>query len=144
MDLERGKGLGYLLERTTRLVKLSYSQAFKGAGFDVTPEQWVIMESLYENPEGQYQNELVEFSFKDAPTISRIIDLLCKKGLASRETDKSDKRSRNVKLTDNGRETVEKMQPLVAELRIKGWQSLSDEDFEEFVRMINQVFENYK
>ena len=67
-----------------------------------------------------------------------------KKGFASRETDKTDKRSRNVKLTDIGRETVEKMQPLVAELRIRGWQGLSDEDFEEFVRMIDQVFENYK
>ena len=48
MEYEKGKGLGYLLERTTRLVKLNYSQAFKAGGFDVTPEQWVIMERLSE------------------------------------------------------------------------------------------------
>jgi len=144
MEIEQGKGLGYLLERTTRLVKLSYSQEFKANGFDITPEQWVIMESLYENPQGQYQNELVAFSFKDAPTISRIIDLLTKKGIVSRATNEKDKRSRNVRLTEEGNAIVEKMQPLVAALRAKGWDHLSKEDFESFVRIINQVFENYK
>ncbi len=143
MESEQGKGLGYLLERTTRLVKLSYSQAFKSHGFDITPEQWVVIEQLYYN-NGQSQNDLASFSFKDAPTISRIIDLLVKKGVVIREKGNQDKRARNVLLTASGQKLVESMEPLVSELRSRGWKNLSQNDFDDFVRIIDQVFDNYK
>ncbi len=142
MEQEKGKGLGYLLERTTRLVKLNYSQAFKAAGYNVTPEQWVILDSLYVNDK-QTQNELAELSFKDAPTISRIIDLLEKKGFVTRETVSTDKRSRKIFMTTQGRDLVENMQPLVSDLRSKSWEGLTDQDFSDFVRIINRVFQNY-
>ena len=142
MEYEKGKGLGYLLERTTRLVKLNYSQAFKAGGFDVTPEQWVIMERLSEK-EKMSQNQLAEFSFKDAPTISRILDLLSKKEIIKRSPVKGDKRSRHISLTAKGLALVEDMKPLVADLRAKSWNDLSDSDYENFVRIINQVFKNY-
>lgn len=142
MENHDPKRIGYLLERTTRIIKLSYSQSFKSAGFDITPEQWVILESLYIK-NGQSQNDLAEYSFKDAPTISRILDLLGTKGLTSREEVKGDKRARKIMLTEKGHELVTSMQPLVDELRDQGWKELTDEDHQTLVRIVDQVFQNY-
>ena len=142
MENHDPKRIGYLLERTTRIIKLSYSQSFKSSGFDITPEQWVILESLfYKN--AQSQNDLAEFSFKDAPTISRILDLLCNKGYTIREEVAADKRARKITLTDQGYQLVTNMQPLVDELREQGWMELTDEDHETLVRIVDQVFKNY-
>lgn len=143
MDSKDAKGIGYLLERTTRIVKLSYSQSFKSAGYDITPEQWVILESLFQN-NGQSQNDLAEFSFKDAPTVSRILDLLCKKGYTKRQKVDGDKRARKITLTKKGKELVQGMQPLVSDLRAQGWQNLKTDDYDQLIRIINQVFDNYK
>ena len=68
------KRIGYYLERTTRIVKLSYLKALKENGIDLTPEQWVILDNLYKE-DGQSQKDLANGSFKNAPTISRILDI---------------------------------------------------------------------
>lgn len=135
------KKIGYYLERTTRIVKLSYLQAFAQLGIDITPEQWVMLDSLYQR-NGQSQTELAGDSYKNAPTVSRIIDLLEKKGLVERQRFANDRRRYKIFLTPEGQATVESVQPAVARLRAKGWEQLTDEDYAHFLRIINQVFDN--
>ncbi|MEZ5043960.1 MAG: MarR family transcriptional regulator [Saprospiraceae bacterium] len=135
------KKIGYYLERTTRIVKLSYLQAFANLGVDITPEQWVILDSLYQR-NGQSQTELAGDSFKNAPTVSRILDLLERKELIERQRFNNDRRRYKIFLTDKGKLIVEKIQPAVTALRHQGWQNLSDEDYLVFLRIINQVFDN--
>lgn len=138
---EAAKKIGYYLERTTRIVKLSYLQAFAQLEVDITPEQWVMLDSLYHR-NGQSQTELAGDSYKNAPTVSRIIDLLEKKGLVERQRFANDRRRYKIFLTEKGQTTVEKVQPAVAALREKGWQELTDDDYSNFLRILNQVFDN--
>jgi DNA-binding MarR family transcriptional regulator len=134
---------GYLLERTSRKVKLSFSQAFSQLGLDITPEQWVILENLYFQ-NGLSQTELAEKIFKNTPTISRILDLLGKKGLTERTRFENDRRRHRVFLTPTGKAVVEKAQPIAQELRDQGWQNLSEEDYNHLERILNQVFNNFE
>lgn len=138
---EAAKKIGYYLERTTRIVKLSYLQAFAQLEVDITPEQWVMLDSLYHR-NGQSQTELAGDSYKNAPTVSRIIDLLEKKGLVERQRFANDRRRYKIFLTKKGQTTVEKVQPAVTALREKGWQELTDDDYSNFLRILNQVFDN--
>lgn len=138
---EAAKKIGYHLERTTRIVKLGYLQAFAQLGVDITPEQWVMLDSLYQR-NGQSQTELAGDSYKNAPTVSRIIDLLEKKGLVERQRFANDRRRYKIFLTKKGQATVEKVQPAVVALREKGWQELTDEDYSNFLRILNQIFDN--
>ncbi len=139
----RTKNIGYHLERATRVVKLHYLQAFNELGVDITPEQWVLLDNLYQN-NGLSQTELAALSFKNTPTISRILDLLAKKGLIERQRFENDRRRFKIFLTPKGIETVEKSLEVVANLREQGWRHLSEEDYDTFLRIINQVFENYE
>jgi len=138
---DQDKKVGYFLERTTRIVKLSFHQAFNKANIDITPEQWVILDSLSKN-DGQSQTQLGGKSFKNAPTISRIIDVLSKKNMVERRPVPGDRRIFQIYLKEEGVNVIKKSQPIVAELRAKSWQNLSEADYEHFIRIVNQVFEN--
>lgn len=140
---ENKKPVGYLLERTTRLVKLQFHQSFKKLGLDMTPEQWVIMDALYQK-NNQAQKDLGDASYKDAATISRILDVLAKKNWINREKSEEDRRIYIITQTKEGKAIVKKVLKEVERLRSQGWKNLNQKDYRDFTRIINQVFQNYK
>ena len=141
-EQKKQKTYGTLLDRTLRIIKLQFIQGFKEAGVDLTPEQWVIIDRLHEQ-NGISQTELANGSFKNAPTVSRIIDLLCQKGMTERQRFDNDRRRYKIFLTQKGMETFERANPVALRLREQGWLNLSEEDFEHFTRIVNQIFDNF-
>ena len=107
MENSNTKYFGSFVERNFKLIKQTFSKAFKKAGVDITPEQWVIVD-LLNNNDGVSQNDLANKSDKDAPTVSRIIDILERKTLIERKNVKGDRRKYHIFLTEEGKETHEK------------------------------------
>src|SRR5687767_11823649 len=101
MNEELFSSYSFLLDRTARRVKQYAQQQFKEQGFNITVDQWIVLKNLHEREEMK-QNELAELLFKDNPTLTRIIDLLCDKGLTVRNVHPSDRRSFVVSLTKSG------------------------------------------
>ncbi|MEQ8239241.1 MAG: MarR family transcriptional regulator [Cyclobacteriaceae bacterium] len=135
------KKVGFLLERSFRVTKLSFIQVFKELDVDITPDQWVIIDALYH--EGQLtQKELTEKSFKDAPTVSRIIEKMAAKNYVKKVAGKVDRRQTFIQITASGSQLVEKCQPKIEQLRAKSWESLSEQDYEDFRRIMNRLFLN--
>lgn len=134
--------IGYLLERTTRIVKLKFHSTFKELGIELTPEQWVIMDALYSNP-GMLQKDLADSSFKNAPTISRILDVLSKKEWIIRIPHDTDRRAYNIELTESGMKIYDIIKPEVDKLRQIGWKGLSEEEYGLFTTIIDKIFDNY-
>jgi len=140
--MKEGKNFGFYLDRTLKAVRKDLFQRLKEAEAEITPEQWIILSALGEE-DGQSQIDLANGSFKDAPTVSRIMELLEKKGLLTRKRAKGDRRHYRVFLTEKGREIVDKARPAIYTSRHVGWEGLSDQDYEDFRRIINRIFENY-
>lgn len=143
MSNHSDKKIGFLLERTTRIAKLSFTKAFKNLGVDITPEQWIVLDKLDANSE-MSQKEIGNESFKNAPTISRIIDNLVKKDLVSRISEENDRRKTAISLTEKGKKLVIKCRAEVDALRDLSWNNLSDQDYKEFNRIIDQIFVNFE
>lgn len=141
MTEELYNSYSFLLDRTARRVKQYAQQKFKELEFNITVDQWLLMKHLYENHEMK-QNALAELLFKDNPTVTRIIDLLCRKGLVVRKQHPSDRRSFLVSLTKQGVAKVEHMKPRIKKIRLKAWEGLSEEDFRHFQRVINTIYNN--
>lgn len=139
---EQTKRVGHLLEKTSRIVKLSFHKAFNDMGIDLTPEQWVLLDSLSAKND-RPQKSLANDSFKNAPTISRIIDVLVKKGWVERLQSDHDRRVYIIHLTTSGKQVVKKVRNRVKKLRVKSWENLSDRDYKTFERICNQIFENF-
>ncbi len=142
MDQQGTKNFGAFIDRTGKAIRHKYLKVFKEIDVNITTEQWVLLDSLYQN-NGQSQNDLAAQSFKNAPTVSRIIDLLCEKGLTERQRFENDRRRYKIYLTLEGKALVEKTYPAVLDLRRQGWDGLSDEDYENFLRIINKIFDNF-
>jgi len=142
MTDHKNKRIGFLLERTTRIAKLSFTKAFKNLGVDITPEQWIVVDTI--NKRGTMSQKEIGFaSFKNAPTISRIIDNLVKKGMVSRINEEGDRRKTSISLTENGKELVDQCQAEVDRLRALSWNDLTDEDYTEFTRILDKIFDNF-
>lgn len=111
------------------------------AGAEITVDQWVVLQQL-EREKGLSQLDIARSTFKDAPTITRIIDLLCKKGLTQRSPDPEDRRRFRVELTPAGRRKIEKVLPVVKNFRREAWQGLSDVEVDRLVATLNKIFDN--
>ncbi|WP_186758416.1 MarR family winged helix-turn-helix transcriptional regulator [Echinicola salinicaeni] len=141
MTKEQFSQYSFLLDRTARRVKQYAQQKFKSGDFDVTVDQWLILKRLADH-ESLSQTELASLVFKDQPTLTRIIDILCKKGYTERRPNPADRRSFQIVLTKEGQEKVEELKPKISLIREKAWEKLNENDFEEFKRILNTIYTN--
>jgi DNA-binding MarR family transcriptional regulator len=132
---------GFILEKTGRKIKQTLQKRFVALGYDITVDQWVILNELYLQGT-QNQVDLCERVFKDAPTITRMIELLVRKELVQREPCKDDRRKFRISLSKNGRALVEKLMPEVVTFRKQGWTGLNQTDIAQLKRITQKIFDN--
>lgn len=141
MTQEQFSKYSFLLDRTARKVKQYAQQQFKQGEFDVTVDQWLVLKNLSEGGP-MSQTQLASLMFKDHPTLTRIIDLLCKKGYVERVPHPLDRRSFQLYLTATGSAKVTALRPQILHIRQKAWENLTEDDFEEFKRILNTIYMN--
>ena len=141
MTIKKFDSYSYLLDRTARKVKGYAQQRFASGNFDITVDQWLILKNL-DNDRYLKQKELAEITGKDNPTLTRIIDLLCKKGLTERVMHKNDRRSFTVHLTHEGKAKLEELAPQVDDIRMKAWENLTEDDYEQLKTILNKIHQN--
>lgn len=132
----------FKIDTTIKKIRNALQKRFADAGSDLTVDQWVVIDHLHRNP-GIAQSMLAELTTKDAPTVTRIIDLLAKKNLVERRMADDDRRKFLVFLTSDGEKLYEQMLPAVVEIRRQGWGNLSDEDYQHFVRIMDEIYRNF-
>ena len=132
---------GFILARTARRVKQYFQKQLSDNDTGITIDQWVILQVLADQ-EGQSQLEIAKAVYKDAPTVTRIIDLLCKKKLTKRVADPADRRRFKINLTQAGHEKIEEVLPIIKDARRQTWKDIPDTDRDHLVKTLNRVFEN--
>ncbi len=140
-DLNGTKKYGVLLDASLKVIKQDITQRFRSENIDLTPEQWALLAELAEHGE-QSQKELASSTFKDAPTISRIIDLLHKRGYIDRKSDNGDRRKFLISLTPSGQAIYERSAPMIRAARLVGWEGLSDSDYTHLKDILRKVTNN--
>ncbi|WP_183477169.1 MarR family transcriptional regulator [Mesonia hippocampi] len=74
---------------------------------EISKEHWSILAILWEK-NGCSQQYLAQKSFRDRPSISRLIDKMEKDGLVERRNDKNDRRLKLIFLTSAGKSLEKK------------------------------------
>lgn len=121
-------------------------RTLKKEGIEMTTEQWVVMVYLWNNKDGEKptQNKIAQATFRDRPSITRLLRNLERLGLIHRESKENDKRANYVILTKKG-ESLEKS---VKEVTKKAMESIfygfSEEDSQKAYQYLEMVFENIK
>lgn len=109
------RAIGFWIHRVLTASRLELYRRFRELGEDITPEQWAVLIRLWEK-DGITQSELSEATFRDKPTMSRIVDSMEKRGIVERRVDSDDARARLIHLTRRGRALRTKLVPVAEEV----------------------------
>ena len=96
--------IGSLIYITGTLIRGFSSQTFVEKEFELTPDQYVILNLLLENEEIMYQRQLAEITFKDRANISRIIEILHQKNFIEKIPDSNGRKIYKLIVTEKGKE----------------------------------------
>ena len=131
----------FILERTSKKMKHAFQRVLKKWNTNLTADQWVVLQCLHVN-DGLTQYEIGQKTYKDAPTLTRIIDKLVQKGLVSRHTNEYDRRKLNIKLTAGGKGKIDEFLPKVIEYRKRIYSNLTDVEIEQLFNTLNTIHNN--
>jgi len=133
--------LGFWIHRVYQASRNEMFREFREQGEDITPEQWALLIRLWERDE-RTQNELSEATFRDAPTISRILAGMEARGLLDRQVDPQDGRARIVRLTPRGRALRKRLVPVVERIVQRMVGQIPERDLVTTRSTLRRMFEN--
>ena len=131
----------FKLDATLKKLRNYWQKKFDAEQKDITVDQWLLIENLYKHKKTTH-NELARNTSKDITTISRIIELLVKKGLVKREADAQDRRKGYLQLTPAGVDKYKDVKSLVYDMRKIGWKTLTEADYAELTRILDTIYAN--
>ena len=131
----------FKIDTTVKRIRSFMQKGLAEGGIGLTVDQWVVIDHIRPKA-GINQNDLAVDTAKDAPTVTRILDILAEKGLVRRQMADEDRRKFNVYLTEAGEELHEKALGVIGEIRKKSWGTLTDEDYEHLVRIMDKIHDN--
>lgn len=123
---------GHLIRRLNQLSTQVFMQRMQEAGYDLTPVQFAALDAINAHP-GLEQAGIAARIAYDKATIGGVIDRLEQKGLIKRSVSKSDRRAREVRLTNGGRKTYDDILPIVEGLQAEVLSGLDPAEQEQFL-----------
>ncbi len=133
--------IGYKIIKGEVLIKRKILSAFMEKGYDITFEQWTVLNVLYAEP-GLIQSEIAMKTYKDKTNVTRILDVLSKNGYVVRENHGSDRRSSCVYLTDAGRKMFDDLIPYIESINEQFKKGISDAEMELLTSILERIGKN--
>ena len=116
---------------------------FRQNNLEITPEQWPVLLFLWEK-DGVTQQEQNNATFKDKPSMTRLIDNMERMHLVVRTSDKSDRRINLIHLTQTGRELEERTRFIANRTLKEALYGLTVEELRVSQNVLRKIFTNTK
>ncbi|WP_394701238.1 MarR family winged helix-turn-helix transcriptional regulator [uncultured Draconibacterium sp.] len=131
---------GYLLTKSSVLMKRKLSDLIKNAGYTITLEQWIILNTLWDN-EGLIQTEIAKKAFKDKTNLTRILDKMERDDLVVRNRSKENRREYRITITKNGTKIFRELIPLVQNHNEKIMQIFESDERNQLIDSLQKLIE---
>lgn len=129
---------GHLIRRLNQISVSVFADHMARAGYDFTPVQFAAMSTISTNP-GLDQATLAGLIAYDRATMGGVIDRLEAKQLVDRKVSKSDRRARQLYLTQKGHEILSALVPLVSDLQDDILQGLDEAEKIQLLGLLEKV-----
>lgn len=133
--------LAYWIHRVYQATRNASFATLRTAGEEITPEQWIVLVRLWER-DGRTQTELGESTYRDRPTMSRILAGMERRGLIKRKRDADHGRVWRVHLTAHAGTLREELVPRARELVKRSLRGIPARDLEITRSTLRRMFEN--
>lgn len=116
---------------------------FKQVNIEISAEQWSILYQLW-NEEGLSQQEIANSTFRDKPSITRLLNNMEKQNLVVRIPHQVDKRTKLIYLTKKGKDLKKDAMEQADQTVKEALQGVSEEEVKVCYEVLKKVFDNLK
>ncbi|MEE4000326.1 MarR family transcriptional regulator [Tenacibaculum sp. FZY0031] len=107
---------------------------------DITVDQALILLLLENN--NTTQTKIADLVFKDYASMTRIVKLMISKNYLIKTTDRKDKRKAKLEITDEGKEIIKKLSPIIQKNRQTALNNVSNEELEQLYKILKKITKN--
>ena len=135
------KQVGVVLNLVHNRFKQHISNNFQENGFNITPEQFLIMDAIW-NEGTMSQQQLAHIILKDKNSVVKLIDGLEKKDLVQRVANKVDRRQNLIELTPHAWEIKEKLTQVAITSIDQIINGITQDEMATFIKVLSKMARN--
>jgi DNA-binding MarR family transcriptional regulator len=142
-QFKKGELYSFITGKASTALARRLQKNFKSVGFEITVEQWSVLYHLWKT-DGLNQQELCNATFRDKPSITRLVDNLEKQQLVTRQASKNDRRMNLILLTPEGKELEERCIEIANTTLLEALQGVTNGQIEIAKEVLQIVYDNLK
>jgi DNA-binding MarR family transcriptional regulator len=127
--------------RVSAVLNRSLYRNFRANGIDISPEQWTVLLYLWEK-DGVTQQELCNATYKDKPSMTRLLTNMENRKLIVRGGNDKDRRVHLVHLTEKGKGLEPRMRIITSRTLKDALKDISTDDLNVCQAVLRKVFDN--
>ena len=140
-QFKRGELYSVINGMASTAVARRLQKNFRAAGLEITIEQWSVLYHLWKE-DGLSQQELCNRTFRDKPSITRLIDNLEKQQLVNRMPSTTDRRINLVALTDKAKDMQQLTIDIANQTMNEALIGVKREDIDLVKQVFQRVYDN--
>ncbi|MEO5908576.1 MAG: MarR family transcriptional regulator [Ginsengibacter sp.] len=140
-QFKRGELYSFITGKASTAIARRLQKNFKDASIEITIEQWSVLYHLWKQ-EGQSQQQLCAATFRDKPSITRLVDNLEKSKLVKRVASKNDRRSNQIFLTKEGKTLEQKTMEIANRTLNEALAGVTNAQIEMAKKVLQTVYDN--
>ncbi|MDE3248378.1 MAG: winged helix-turn-helix transcriptional regulator [Bacteroidota bacterium] len=138
---KKGELYSFITGKASTAIARRLQKKFNTAGLNLTIEQWSVLYHLWKE-DGKSQQELCNSTFRDKPSITRLVDNLEKLKLVKRVSSAEDRRINKIYLTPEANTLQERTMHLAEETLNEALQSVPPAQIEVCKAVLQIVYDN--
>ena len=142
-QFKRGELYSFITGRASTAIARRLQKKFNTAGLHITIEQWSVLYHLWKQ-EGISQQELCNATFRDKPSITRLVDNLEKLNLVKRVASENDRRINLIYLTKQAQKLQEEAMALAEETLNEALETVPPDKVDVCKEVLQIVYDNLK
>lgn len=139
MNLSSEELYGYAITKTSRAILRFLTGHLKH--FSITPEQWTVLKRVFEH-EGITQKELAVIADKDPATLAKILDNLERNQLIVRQTNRQDRRSYLIFITEDGTKLRNEVEKDLEQVFGQVLEGITEDELTMFSHVLSRIEKN--
>ncbi len=142
-QFKKGELYSFVTGKASTAIARRLQKKFNAAGLNLTIEQWSVLYHLWKQ-EGISQQELCNATFRDKPSITRLVDNLEKQNLVKRVPSETDRRINMIYLTKHAQKLQEESMLLAEETLNEALETVPADKIEVCKEVLQVVYDNLK
>lgn len=142
-QFKKGELYSFITGKASTAIARRLQKKFNTATLNLTIEQWSVLYHLWKE-DGISQQELCNATFRDKPSITRLVDNLEKLKLVKRVSSKDDRRMNLIFLTPDGKNLEPNTMNLAEETLNEALASVPADQVETCKAVLQIVYDNLK